>query len=59
MGAPTCNPFAEGRSDYLASPSPVAPYFMQVYNSASSVPYVVDAGFGAPFVRYKSIAPSH
>ena len=57
MGAPTCGPFTKSRSDYdLASPSPVAPYFMQVYNSASSVPYVIDAGLGASFVRYTAIA---
>ncbi len=59
MGASTCGPFTESRSDYdlaTGSPSPVAPYFIQVYNSASSVPYVINAGLGASFVRYSRIA---
>ncbi|KDR67772.1 hypothetical protein GALMADRAFT_231683 [Galerina marginata CBS 339.88] len=29
--------------------SPVAPYFLQVFSSAASVPYVVPAGFGPTF----------
>ena len=37
--------------NFLDSLSPVAPYFLQVYNSASSTPYFVEAGFGPSFVR--------
>ncbi|KAF9479107.1 hypothetical protein BDN70DRAFT_711886 [Pholiota conissans] len=34
------------RTNNETGPAPVAPYFMQVYSSTSSVPYVIGAGFG-------------
>ncbi|KAF9546114.1 hypothetical protein CPC08DRAFT_381710 [Agrocybe pediades] len=37
------------RDGNSTGPSPVAPYFLQVYSSASSIPYRVEAGFGLSF----------
>jgi len=39
--------WSRGTND--TGPSPVAPYFFQVYTSTSETPYVVDAGFGPTF----------
>ncbi|KAF8959211.1 hypothetical protein BDZ97DRAFT_1838645 [Flammula alnicola] len=38
--------------------SPVAPYFLQVYSSTSSTPYVVEAGFGPTFDWDVPFAPN-
>ncbi|KAF9524983.1 hypothetical protein CPB83DRAFT_860361 [Crepidotus variabilis] len=46
------------RDKNSTGPAPVAPYFLQVYSSASSTPYVVAAGLGPTFAWDVPFAPS-
>ncbi|PPQ96162.1 hypothetical protein CVT26_004797 [Gymnopilus dilepis] len=46
------------RNGNSTGPSPVAPYFLQVYHSASNVPYFVPAGLGPTFDWQVPFAPN-